>query len=218
MSQSKPADIRRHIVGGTNISHGPAKLYLNKHADEMWATNKYWATMAERVAPLLLQYNLSAEHPGVFDVDKTARPSADQPPEMTAFVRDITRFTSAGVRVRVGGQEAYALDHKGNPMALFTLDDGATVGIPAGTLEWLSDLWTAPLPSGYRYGGVPRVVFKRPETGGVVAAIFADVVHVIKPHAYGTDPDTRQQVSIPAEEEPAEPRLLGIVMAVKYQD
>ena len=218
MSQAKPAEIRTHVVYGMNTSNGPVKLYVNKHADEMWATNKYWATMAERVAPLLLQYNLSAEHPGTFDIDRTARPSTDQPPEMTAFVRDITRFSTPGVRVLVGGQEAFALDSKGNPMALFTLDDGATVGIRADTLAWLSNLWSAPLPSGYRYDGTPRIVFKRPETGGVAAAIFADVIHVIKPHAYGTDPDTHEQVSHPAVEEAAEPRLLGIIMATKYSD
>jgi hypothetical protein len=218
MSQAKPAEIRTHIVYGMNTSHGPVKLYLNKHADEMWATNKYWATMAERVAPLLVQYNLSAEHPGVFDIDRTARPSTDQPPEMAAFVRDVARYAVSGVRVLVGGKEAYALDHKGVPMALFTLDDGATVGIRADTLDWLSSLWSAPLPSGYRYDGTPRIVFKRPETGGVAAAIFADVIHVIKPHAYGTDPDTHEQVSHPAVEETADPRLLGIIMATKYSD
>jgi hypothetical protein len=216
--QAKPTDIRKHVIYGMSTSNGPVQLYVNKHAGEMWATNKCWATMAERIAPLLQQYNLSAEHPGVFDIDRTARPSTDQAPEMTAFVRDITRYAVSGVRVQVGGELAYALDRKGVPMALFTLDDGATVGIRSDTLDWLSDLWSAPLPDGYRYDGSPRVVFKRPETGGVVAAIFADVIHVIKPHAYGTDPDTGRQVSIPAVEEPADPRLLGIIMATKYSD
>lgn len=215
MNTSKPTDIKKYVIYGRNLKYGAVPLYVNDSGGEMWATNKYWATRAERVAPLLEKFNLSADAPGAYAVDGNVKRSDDQVPMLAQMVGTVDRYSIAGVRASVGGVPAYTLDHSGSPMALYTLEDGDVVGIPAGELGWLSEMWTAPLPDGFRYGET-RVRFRHGKEDNIMAAVVAEVIRIVTPHAYGTDPETRAQVSIPAVEEPAEPRILGIIMARKY--
>ena len=36
-NQAKPADVRKHVIYGMSTASDPVKLYVNKHAGEMWA-------------------------------------------------------------------------------------------------------------------------------------------------------------------------------------
>lgn len=212
MNQNRPGDIKRRVIAGNATTHQPAALLLNKAHGTMWATNKYWATEAVRVEPLLRQYNLSAEEPGWFDVDaRGARPTGHQPPDIERMVRDVASFTLTAKRATVGGQAAYALTHKGEPMALYELEDGTIAGLDADVHDWLRETHQVLLPERERVGDV-RALFRKPETGGVMAAFIAHTVRIIDPpgHELGT--------YVPAVTEPGEPRLLGVMMAVKYQD
>jgi hypothetical protein len=63
MTPPKPAAIKKFVIRGKDVKLEPAVLALAEHDGEMWATNRYWATRAVRVAPLLDEYNLSADGP-----------------------------------------------------------------------------------------------------------------------------------------------------------
>jgi hypothetical protein len=214
----KPAELKKRVLRGHNATkYGAVPLHVNEINGELWATNRYWVTRADRLAPLLAEYNLPADAPGAYEVNgKVSR--------MDKEVADIAKmvdvggkdYTVPGTRVRVAGQEAYVQDGHGCLMAVYQLADGTMVGLLADEAEWLSSTADAPIPEGHRFGE-RRVMFRK-TAHGVSAAFIVDTVHVIEPHKYGTDPDTREQTSIPEVSEPGAPILLAIVMATKYGD
>jgi hypothetical protein len=221
----KANEIKKHVIGGADVKRAPAPLYVGEHDGEMWATNRYWLTRAERVAPLLEQYNLSASEPGGFEVNGTVRRAtgahqiSPQPPNFDAFMRS-QRDYAPGVPVRVAGQQAYTRHERFGLYAAYILADGSYAGLNADTLEWLSDTMTAPLPEQedgtyLRYGDL-RVSFHRAAQGGITAMVSAEVIHVIERSRYTDKVEGEKQEYVPAVEEACEPRVLGIMMGMNY--
>ena len=212
----RSSDIKKRIIRGRQTGkYGPVDLYVNKADGEMWASNGYWVTRAERVAPLLSDYNLSADEPGWYLVGSTVTRSEKQAPEINKFLADNGRgFTLPSTRVQVAGKDAYVLNDNGEQMAVYQLPDSTMVGLLDSDIAWLSNSWDAPKPDRHRVDGV-HTMFRRGEKG-FIAAFIADMTHVIESHKYGTDPDTREQTSIPEVTEPAPPILLAIVAAANY--
>jgi hypothetical protein len=211
----KVTEIKKIITRNYNPKYGPAELYTGEHDGEMWATNRYWLTRAERIAPLLEQYNLSAAEPGTFDVNGTVRQAGRQVPNFSAFVLSQKDHAPA-IPVRIAGNQVYTRIDRGVLYAAFLLADGTHAGLDAGTLEWLSDTDTAPLPeqedgTRLRYGDI-RVSFDKNSHGIPSAVITAEVFHVIERSRW----DDEARDYIPAVEEPAEPRVLGMMMGLSY--
>lgn len=221
----KANDIRKRVTNGADTKNNPASLYVNEHDGEMWATNRYWLTRAERVAPLLSQYNLSAAEPGGFEVNGTVRPAtgahgiSPAAPDFSNFIRS-QRDYAPGAPVRVAGNQAYTRGDRGGLLAAYVLADGTHAGLNAETLEWLSDTLTAPLPgqgdgTHLRYGDV-RVSFRKAAAGGVSAMVSAEVIHVIERARYTDKVEGQVQDYVPAVEEAREPRVLGIMTGMGY--
>lgn len=217
----KANDIRKRVIQGADTKNCPVPLYVGESDGEMWATNRYWLTRAERVAPLLEQYNLSAAEPGGFEVNGTVRRAtgahgiSSESPNFKSFMRS-QRDYAPGVPVRVAGQQAYTSQDRHGLYAAYILADGSHAGLNAEILEWLSDTLTAPLPTQYddtylRYGDL-RVAFHRAAQGGISAMVSAEVYHVTERSRW----DDEARVNIPAVEEAREPRVLGIMMGLNY--
>lgn len=216
----KPAEIKKRVIGGTNIKWGPAGLFVGEHDGEMWATNKAWLTRAERVAPLLVQYNLNPAEPGGYEVNGTVKRATGQVPGIPAQAPDIGRVVrdlgdfEPGTRVKVAGQDAYTRADNGALLAVYLLADGQHAGLGADTLAWLSDTMTAPLPGlddgTYLHYGDLHVLFHRAESGGVSAMIRAEVIRTIERSRY------EGSTLVPAVTEPAAPRMLGLMMGMNY--
>jgi hypothetical protein len=214
----KPAELKKRVLRGHSAAkYGAVELHVNEASGEMWATNKYWVTRASRLASLLGEYNLSADEAGAYEVNgKVSR--TDKQAANIAIMVDTSGedHIVPGTRVRVAGQEAYVQDGHGCLMAVYQLADSTMVGLLADEAEWLSSTADAPIPEGHRFGE-RRVMFRK-TAHGVSAAFIVDTVHVIEPHKYGTDPDTREQIDVPEVSEPGEPILLAIVVASKYSE
>jgi len=219
----KPAEIKKRVIGGTNVKWGPAGLFVGEYDGEMWATNKYWATRANRVAPLLTQYNLSADQPGSYEVNGTVRPATgtvkgipEQGPNLAAFL-GAQRDYQPGIRVRIAGQDAYTSTDGGAWLAAYLLADGTHAGLETGTLAWLSDTLTVPLPQPddgtHFYFKPASVLFHKSESTGVSAVIRAEVVHVLERSHYA---DEGRGDLVPAVEETAAPMMLGLMMGMNY--
>lgn len=217
----KPAAVKKLVLRGHSYAkHGPADLHLNKAAGEIWASNGYWAVRASRVAALLEDYNLAADEPAVFAIDAKVSRSAKTPLDIEAILADNgAGYAVPGTRVKTAGKDAYVLNDSGGLMEVYQLADGTMAGLLAEETGWLSDAWASPLPAAHRVDKV-RVMFRRTTRQGVTrlaAAYIADTTRVIEPHKYGTDPETRGQVSIPEVSEPGESILLAVVSATKYE-
>jgi hypothetical protein len=217
MATDKTQAIKKHITRGTTGAH---PLYVNEYDGEMWATDRYWLTRASRVAPLLEKFNLPADQPGAYEVNGTVRRAtgseygiATVPPDLASWVKD-QRDYQAGVRVRVAGHPAYVMSGTGTVAAVYALEDGSHAYLQSDDLDWLSELQHDDLPDGYRYGGV-RVLFHRNAQGGIIAMIRADVIRVTERAHYTDKVEGQAQEYVPAVEEPAEPRLLGLMMGIK---
>jgi hypothetical protein len=221
ITQVKPADIKKRVIRGQSTQHQAAPLSVNEIDGELWATNRYWVTRASRVAPLLEQYNLPADAPGLYGVDgKVSRVGSEVPDISKSVKSSLGEYTIPGTRVRIAGKDVYTVtDRGGILMDLYQLADGTHVGLLADELDWLSNVADAPVPDDCHISGV-RLMFRVAQTGGcnVSAAVIGDVTRTITPHKYGTDPETRELVNTPAVTEPAEPVLLAIVMATKYSE
>jgi hypothetical protein len=216
----KPADIKKRVIRGQDTKNQAAPLSVNVIDGEMWATNRYWVTRATRVAPLLEQFNLPVDEPGLYGVDGKVSRVANEVPDISKSVKSsLGEYTIPGTRVRIAGRDVYTVtDRGGILMDLYQLADGTHVGLLAEELAWLSNTADAPVPEGCHISGV-HLMFRVAQTGGgcnVSAAVIGDVTRVVTPHKYGTDPETRELVNTPAVTEPAEPVLLAIVMATKY--
>jgi hypothetical protein len=212
---AKPNDIKKHITYGSKGSI-PSFLAVNEADGEMWATNKYWLTRAERVAPLLEQYNLTAAEPGVYQVNGTVTRASDQIPNIESYARSVPEF-SPGIRVKIAGQPALARGGTGVLFALYVLADGTHAGLLENELEWLSDTSTAPaLPEDCHYGDV-RVSFYKSGSGKPPQAVIrASVVRTIEPSHYTDKVEGERQEYVPAVTEPAEPVVLGYMMGMNF--
>jgi hypothetical protein len=222
ITQVKPADIKKRVIRGQSTQHQAAPLSVNAIDGEWWATNRYWVTRASRVAPLLEQYNLPADAPGLYGVDGKVSRVANEVPDISKSVKtSLGEYTIPGTRVRIAGKDVYTVTERGSTlMDLYQLADGTHVGLLADELAWLSNTADAPVPEDCHISGV-RLMFRVAQTGGgcnVSAAVIGDVTRVVTPHKYGTDPETRELVNTPAVTESAEPVLLAIVMATKYSE
>jgi hypothetical protein len=218
----KANDIKKLVTHGYTVKWGPAPLAVNTWNGEMWATNRTWLTRAERVAPLLEQFNLSTAEPGAYEVNGTVRRANGgnngEPviPDLASFMRSQADYTP-GIPVRVAGQQAYTNQERFGLYAAFMLADGTHAGLNADTLEWLSDTATAPLPAQedgtrLRYGDV-RVSFRKNGQGKVSAMVSAEVFRIIEPGHYE---DEGRGPWVPAVEEACEPRMLGLMMGLNY--
>jgi hypothetical protein len=216
----KPAVLKKRVIRGQDTRNLGAPLSVNEVDGQLWATNRYWVTRAERIAPLLTEYNLSADEPGLYAVNGKVSLVDNKVPDISASVRSAFKdYAIPATRVQVAHQDAYALDCYGHLMAVYQLANGMHAGLLADELDWLSNTADAPVPDDCRVSWPVRLMFRVKQLGGgdnVSAAIIADVTRVITPHTYGTDPDTRELVDTPEVSEPGEPVLLAIVMATKY--
>jgi hypothetical protein len=217
---TSPTQLKKLVLRGHNTKWGPAGLYVGEFEGEMWATDRYWAARAAHVAPLLSQYNLSADVPGAYEVDKTVRPATGQvhdipaqPPSMENFLSEAAKQSyQPAVPVQVAGVQAYTrFDDRCPLVAAYHLADGSYAGVQAEELEWLSDTSAAPLPDGYRYGDV-RVSMRRNAQGKVTVRLMAEVFKVIEPGYY----DNEAHDYVKAVEEPADARVLAYMMGVSY--
>jgi hypothetical protein len=215
---AKPAVLRKRVTRGLSTQHQAAVLAVNEIDGELWATNRYWVTRAARIAPLLAEYNLPADQPGLYAVDGKVSRTDNQVPELKATLMRVKEYDTPGTRVRIAGKDVYTTDSHGCLLDMYQLASGVHVGLLSEELAWLSQT-DAPISDGCRYAWPVRLMFRMTEVGGgcnVSAAIIADVTRVITPHKYGTDPETRELTNIPEVTEPGEPILLAIVMATKY--
>lgn len=222
----KPAEIKKRVIGGANVKYGPVGLFVGEHAGEMWATDKYWLTRAERVAPLLVQYNLNPAEPGAYEVNGTVRRATGdvagipaQAPDFSAFMGELRDY-QPGIRVRIAGQDAYTKAGNGALLAVYLLADGTHAGLGADTLAWLSDTVTAPLPGladgTYLHYGDVRALFHRSGQGKVSAMIRAEVIRTVERAHYTDKVEGQAQEYVPAVTEPREPRMLGLMMGMNY--
>jgi hypothetical protein len=216
MSVTK-TDIKKRILRGRNAGkYGPAELHVGEMRGELWATNKYWIVRASRVAPLLAEYNLTADEPGVYDVNGRVSRSGRQLADFTKFPgTDPADYAVPATRVQVAGRDAFVNDSAGNLLAVYQLADGTMAGLLADEIGWLTDR-DAAIPAGHRVNGV-RVMFRYGRSGETLMAAFvADTTHVIEPHKYGTDPETREPLDVPEVSEPGAPVLLAVVVATNF--
>jgi hypothetical protein len=211
--QAKPNDIKKHITYGSKGSI-PSYLAVNTVGGTLWATNKYWLTYAERVAPLLEQYNLPADEPGVYQVNGTVTRASDQVPNISAYAKNARDF-EPGIRVKVAGQPAFTLGGRGDALfAMFLLADGTHAGLMESELAWLSDTSAAPrLPEGCHYGEVRVSFCKSGSDKPPQAMIRANVIRTLEKAHYGDD---GRGEYVPAVTESAEPVVLGYMMGVNY--
>src|ERR1700733_11741387 len=101
----KPADIRKRVIRGQDTKYEPATLAVNEVDGEMWATNRYWGTRATRVAPLLAEYNLPADQPGLYGVNGRVSRTDKQVPDISGSMRAVFEdYTTPGTRVRIAGR------------------------------------------------------------------------------------------------------------------
>jgi hypothetical protein len=205
---------KRRVVGRSDPKRDAVPLYVNEYDGEMWACNRYWLTRAERIAPLLEEYNLSPKEPGSYEVSGKVAHTSDDAPNIGAYIGERTSKTVPGWHVKVFDEPVYTLDYTGRVYALYQAAD-TEARLDHAELEWLMDQRTAPLADGYRYDGPSRVeLYLNRHDGNVSATIVADVVHILEPSCYGTDPETHQGTYTPAVEEPAGTRVLGVMMAL----
>jgi hypothetical protein len=221
MAPNPATAARKMVTGRFSLKHGPAPLAVNKFEGEWWATNRYWAVRASRVAALLASYNLPADEPGAYEADnagvRRARGDNNGEPVIPNLADFMARQAGGdlGIRARVAGCPMFDRDDNGQLWAMFALADGGHAGIKAEELEWLSDLAGERLPEGHRFGSV-RVLFRRSAaTGHVTATIQAEVVKVLEKGHY--EPGASGKWVEPVEE-PAGPYLLGLVTARSYGD
>jgi hypothetical protein len=198
------------IRGHSTAKYGPVDLYVGEADGEQWATNKYWITRAARIAPLLAEYNLSADVPGAYAVNGKVSPSGKQVPNMGAFLHD--GFDLPSTRVLLADRPAYVTDYSGTLMAVYQLADGTMAGLISGEADWLA-AWTGDeVPADHRVDGV-RVMFRHAKEDGLMAAFIADTTHVIERQTHGTGHGT----GTPEVSEPGAPIVLAIAMATKYK-
>jgi hypothetical protein len=222
-TELKPAAIRKLVIRGQNAVYGAAPLAVGEHNGEMWATNRAWATRAARVAPLLAEYNLPADQPGLYGVNSRVSRVDKPAPEMPAALTRIADYAIPSARVLIAGQFVYTTDYKGVLMDLYQLANGTHAGLLSDELAWLSGTADVPVPEDCHVSGV-RLMFKVMDSGNTSAAVIGDVTRVITPAKYGEE--ARQHAAetgchlvlgyVPAVTEPGEPVVLAITMATRY--
>lgn len=218
-TQLKPAAIRKLVIRGQAVNYQPAPLFVNEHDGEMWASNRYWVVRAAKIEPLLAEYNLSAAEPGLYGVDGKVSRVDNTVPNLAATPMDVKDYPIPGSRVSIAGQDVYALDSGQRPMAVYQLASGIHAGLLAGELEWLADARDVTVPEGHTLGIGTRLMFQVTQVSSgdhVSAVILADMLRVIEPSFYGTDPETKQHVNRRAVTEPAGSVVVAVVMAAKY--
>jgi hypothetical protein len=222
-SELKPAAIRKLVIRGQDTKNQAAPLAVNVHNGEMWATNREWATRAVRVAPLLAEYNLPADEPGLYGVNGRVSRVNNQVPKMPAELTRIADYPIPAARVLIAGQYVYTTDYRGVLKDLYLLANGMHAGLLSDELAWLSGTADVPVPEDCHISGV-RLMFKVLASGNTSAAVIGDVTRTITPAKYGEE--ARQHAAetgcdlamthVPAVTEPGEPIVLAIVMATKY--
>jgi hypothetical protein len=228
MSDTATANaIKRYVTSGSNattLRNQPARLDLAESGGILWATNRYWITPAARVAPLLEHYNLDAGKPGAFEVTSAVRRTGENGPDIGRLLGKPGDYRVPVAPVRLGGLEAHVrLSERNAWLAAYQTADGMLLGLPAGTLAWLSDTYamqtTRPrafeLNLEERFGDVRIMLMD--SNGGRAAAIIADVIRTIAPARYGPerDPDTKLEIRHDAVTENLGPRILGALMTIK---
>jgi hypothetical protein len=212
--------LKKLVLRGHNAKWGPGGLFVGEYDGEMWATDRYWVARAAHVAPLLGQYNLSADVTGAYEVDKTVRPATGQhheipaqPPSMDAFLSGVAKESyQPAVPVRVAGMQALTrADDRLGLVAAYLLADGTYAGVYEEELAWLSDTDAAPLPEGYRYGDV-LVSMRRNSHGKIMVRLMAEVFKVIEPGYW----DNEAHEHVKAVEEPADAKVLAYMMGFSY--
>jgi hypothetical protein len=211
----KPNVIKRYITGGrtaAELARDPAQLHISGYDGTMWASNRQWLTFAERVTPLLTQYNLTAD-PGSFEVNGTVRRTGDKGPDFRSQLdQALDLYDEPITPVKVGVFDALVQVGK-HQWAAYRTEDGELMRLDPEVAGWLTRLGDLPVDEGCHYAGV-RIMSKG-HAGPVI--IVADQVRTVKHAGYGTDPDTGKSVYIPAEVENLGPRVLGMMMALRLE-
>jgi hypothetical protein len=213
--------IKAH-VGGTATD--PARLYQAEHQGVMWASNGYWVTPAERVAPLLQRFNLNPHAPGAFDVNGTVHLSERSNAEVVLerFGEslperlDPAAYTVPLTAVMVAGSQAYMRpSDRGSYRAVYQSADGAFLALDPGDLEWLNATYNITKPEDCYYGQV-RYLVAGPGIGTRAVGIVADLIRRVSPVSHGTGPDGEPTTS-GGETENLGPRVVGVIGSLKME-
>jgi hypothetical protein len=227
VSDQGASQVKRRITGGSASSardnRDPASLALGEHDGIVWASNRYWLTPAARVAPLLEQFNLSAEQAGSFEVNSTVRKTSDSGPRVGSLIGKPEDYPEQAAPVRHGLYDAHVrLSDRLAWLAVYQAEGGAMFGLPADDLAWLSDITGLLLsrPQAFDLGpddhfGEVAVMCKGGSTSAPVA-IVADVIRTVQPGSYGTGQDGGATYTARRTENLG-PRVIGLLMSVKLE-
>jgi hypothetical protein len=179
----------------------------------MWASNRYWLTPAQRVAPLLERYNLDPSVPGSYQVNGTVR-KANGDNEGNPVVPRLGRYLDpalyqvAVVPVLVAGAQAYVMPGR-SYLAAHQTADGEFLGLDADSLAWLSGVTTA--GEGLHYGNM-RLMAGEPasEMGNRSVALVADLIRTVTPSGPDGEGGWTEAVR-----ETTGVRVIGMIASVK---
>lgn len=224
--------IKKHITGGatpTRLAQEAATLATGEHAGLLWATNRYWLTPAVRVSALLDEYNQPTDEPGTYKVNGSVRRTGDgvKPGSMLGQPQD---YPVDLAPVRFGAEQAYVQPGSRGPwLAVYRTADGATFGLRAEDLDWLSDLtgygpsMGQPAAKALGLGESERfgpVMVQGPSPKDSMhpkkVALVAEVIRTITPAGYSDERDeSGRQTFIEAVTENLGPRVVGVMMAIR---
>jgi hypothetical protein len=224
MNSQNVNQIKKRVISrntAAQSSRDPASLVLGEHDGILWASNRYWITPAARVAPLLEQYNLSADQPGSFEVNTTVRKVDDRGFQPGRLLGKPEEYPDPASPVLIGGHRAHVRLSDRHPwLAAYQSEDGAAFGLPADDLAWLMDITGMQLSrlQAFERGpddhfGEARVMCKG-RCGMAAVAITVDVTRTVTPASYGTAADGGSEYH-PAETQNLGPRVIGLLMPVK---
>ncbi len=222
MSDQIANQVKKRVTkSGADLSRDPATLALGEHDGIMWATNRYWLTPAARVAPLLKQFNLTAEQAGSYEVNSTVRKTSDEGFKPGRLIGKLEEYPEQAVPVRLGLYDAHVrLSDKAPWLAVYRAEGGAVFGLPADDLAWLTDITGMQLtrPQAFELGpddhfGEVKVMCKG-RSGSAPVAIVADVIRTIEPGMYGTGEDGGATYTA-SRTENLGLRVIGLLMSVK---
>ena len=108
---------------------------MTDQAGAVWASNRFWTTRAQQIAPLMERYNLRCDDPGRYLVDKSSVRKLDDWCAMSSLMQ-MSRFTTPLERAEIDGFPAFVhLDDM--RIAVLTTPDGSHIGVHEHMLDWV---------------------------------------------------------------------------------
>jgi hypothetical protein len=120
----------------------------------------------------------------------------------TAQVLTPSQIGDAGYQVRIQTNDRAPM------LAVYSTPGGQLLALNPDDVAWLSELGDLPTELDHHYAGLRLVQYRK-------SALFvADLIHVITPASYGTDPETGASVRHAAVTENLGPRVVGMLMGI----